>query len=647
SELDKRSTVKPWQDVLVNMISELGFFESSRMMAAEELVLSATQRENAPRIIAKYMRDLKESVLDTGISLDENTITATHGTASKRQSQSDLDVSDTDFPEGFNDVKRRRVEESLDRIEVNATRDVIQEKMAQFISSKREQINESNRQEFVKARGPSSTTITAGATEVEDDSMDTAAESLDDDGCARVDARKLNRTIQMKLETVKNEALTKTNPRTHPQADQNSMLGTNSALDERLKNIQLHLNLRFAATPACTLTERIRIIEDVIIQLEQDYPLWSALHFNQPNRVFPPPPSVTTVSRNTRNQILITGDHLSTTLLEQGDAIHANAATLTHHSPSSVSRTGPGAQAGAQWQSAASDKTGVTPRTTGENATGATTTTPGQSRAATVASSVGSAGATGGSATVIKLKRHGGAGSSSLARAVQHQLAQRKANAALAAGHGTDESKSNGPNSSGSAAHSSKAGGAANSALSASEASLGTLPGSKAKSPTAPRKPRKKKVDESHGEDGLSASQSSVAALASAASSATVSATAMTAASRYGAGRGKGGYGLGKGKGGGRPLALGLGKGKGGAYRAELMRRAEVEEFEESDEEDEEEEEEEEEHGFQDSTARSVSAAATLASLSTAGTAQLMNNGSVSSTSTTAMSAQTRTSEGG
>jgi hypothetical protein len=211
----------------------------------------------------------------------------------------DMDV-DMD-PESLESIKRRRVDNAQSIVQENATRAEIEERMAQFIASKREQINESNRQEFIKRTSSSGTG--AGSSESQD---------VDDDGCARADARKLNRTIQMKLETVKNEALTKTNPRTHTLANDSNIV--NSGLDERLRNIQVHLNLRIgrflekkststlcntrctlltllsspsfkAAIPSCTIAERIRIVEDVIIQLERDYPLWSALHFNQPNRV--------------------------------------------------------------------------------------------------------------------------------------------------------------------------------------------------------------------------------------------------------------------------------------------------------------------------------------------------------------------------
>lgn len=128
--------------------------------------------------------------------------------------------------DGQETIKRRRVDDGGLLVQTDASRHEIEDKMAHFMAAKREQINESNRQEFIKGR----------------QSSDNFDQLVEDDGCARVDARKLNRTIQMKLETVKNEALTKTNPKNVAQArDTNDIDG----LDERLRNIQVHLNLRF------------------------------------------------------------------------------------------------------------------------------------------------------------------------------------------------------------------------------------------------------------------------------------------------------------------------------------------------------------------------------------------------------------------
>ncbi|GJJ71135.1 hypothetical protein EMPS_03485 [Entomortierella parvispora] len=564
-----------WNDILISMVSELGFLESSRMMEAEQLVLSRQQRHKAPGIIEKFMKILQGSF--TGDVTDESSSFQ----STKRQHMNGMDTDGT--PDDSDAIKRRRTDNT------HPTREEIENSIVDFMAKKREQINESNRQEFTNGRAR------------EGDMSDTPSQV--DDGCARVDARKLNRTIQMKLETVKNEALTKTNPKTSQQMnDPNAAI---NGLDERLKNIQTHLNLRLVASPSCSIAERVRIVEDVIIQLERDYPVWSAVHFNQPDRVFPPPPAVTTVSRDARNQIIMTSGHLATTLVDSGDVAFADLAASAQYSNAGDSRSIPSGGAIHRGIPVGTGMTGshIVPGVAGRQAIQDLRSPPtlGQQ----VPGAAGVTGLSGGSATVIKLKRHGGAGSSSLARAVQQQLAQRKA---ATGGHVIDETKNNGvhahsstirsgtsssPGSSLSptmgfsdplkpgvtgrgpiksrrksiakgldpasamasmnVAHASGIHQATGSSVGASSSGTGgveTALGSVKAKPAAARKPRKKKED-NNSDDPLAPPKATV---------------------RAGGGRGKG-------KGGRPPMGLGLGKGKGGAYREEMLRRAEVEEF--------------------------------------------------------------------
>jgi hypothetical protein len=67
-----------------------------------------------------------------------------------------------------------------------------------------------------------------------------------------------------------------------------------SGADERLQNLEEHLNIRYGnnSKDNVSLFERIKVIEDTIIEIEKQNPLWAAVHFNQPNRAFPPPPVV-------------------------------------------------------------------------------------------------------------------------------------------------------------------------------------------------------------------------------------------------------------------------------------------------------------------------------------------------------------------
>ncbi|KAG6838108.1 hypothetical protein C0991_001779 [Blastosporella zonata] len=66
-------------------------------------------------------------------------------------------------------------------------------------------------------------------------------------------------------------------------------------LDERLRNIEAHLAVRYVPSAPRTLLGRLKFLEEHLIRLEKDYPPWAALHFSQPNRGWPPPPRQTPI----------------------------------------------------------------------------------------------------------------------------------------------------------------------------------------------------------------------------------------------------------------------------------------------------------------------------------------------------------------
>ncbi|KJA27620.1 hypothetical protein HYPSUDRAFT_197811 [Hypholoma sublateritium FD-334 SS-4] len=67
------------------------------------------------------------------------------------------------------------------------------------------------------------------------------------------------------------------------------------SVSERLKNIEEHFALRYVPSIPRTLFARLKFLEDHIIKLEQEYPPWAALHFNQPIRGWPAPPRATPI----------------------------------------------------------------------------------------------------------------------------------------------------------------------------------------------------------------------------------------------------------------------------------------------------------------------------------------------------------------
>ncbi|KAF8271303.1 hypothetical protein EI94DRAFT_1720858 [Lactarius quietus] len=121
--------------------------------------------------------------------------------------------------------------------------------------------------------------------------------------CARTDAKTTDRDVMMKFDIAKNEegplrrtltveAKNENHIPTDKRADGSNMVtaSRHPGLDERLKNLETHLAMRYVPSPPASLLHRIKYVEDHIIQLERDYPPWAALHFNQPRRGWPPPP---------------------------------------------------------------------------------------------------------------------------------------------------------------------------------------------------------------------------------------------------------------------------------------------------------------------------------------------------------------------
>jgi hypothetical protein len=132
--------------------------------------------------------------------------------------------------------------------------------------------------------------------------------------CARADAKTVDRDVMMKFDIAKNEEgpLRRTlkiemkNENNRPadktiEGDHSVTANRHPGLDERLKNLETHLAMRYGRfcwflcnvrsdgivevpSPPASLLHRIKFVEDHIIQLEREYPPWAALHFNQPRR---------------------------------------------------------------------------------------------------------------------------------------------------------------------------------------------------------------------------------------------------------------------------------------------------------------------------------------------------------------------------
>ncbi|ESK92047.1 hypothetical protein Moror_10331 [Moniliophthora roreri MCA 2997] len=187
----------------------------------------------------------------------------------------------------------------------------INKSISEFLARKRANNDASNRNEFLLSIAQKRAKLS------EDSEM-----SKEPSSCARTDAKYVNRECQMKYDIAKNEdgplrrtmrSKNKTEESDmQPPVSTSKVLSSNSAvepmqidsipttdrhhaLDERLTNIESHFAVRYVPSPPLNLLDRLKLLEDHIIRLEKDYPPWAAIHFSQPNRVWPPPPQVTPI----------------------------------------------------------------------------------------------------------------------------------------------------------------------------------------------------------------------------------------------------------------------------------------------------------------------------------------------------------------
>jgi hypothetical protein len=193
----------------------------------------------------------------------------------------------------------------------------ITKSISAFLAQNRARNDASNRAEFVHTL----------AEKRRQRQLDNDDSPMTDISCARVDAKPLDRDVQMKYDIAKNEEgpLSRTVKQPAPsnsakgkqkaesrmdakvnvwQSEYDLASDRHPGLDERLSNIESHLAVRYGMfhlpwlscispsvttsltvpSPPRLLLDRLKFLENHIVRLEKEYPPWAALHFNQPNR---------------------------------------------------------------------------------------------------------------------------------------------------------------------------------------------------------------------------------------------------------------------------------------------------------------------------------------------------------------------------
>ncbi|GAB5590201.1 hypothetical protein Unana1_05101 [Umbelopsis nana] len=265
---------KDWESVMQSFFDKIGFEETSRAFETEMIILSNANRANLPTYILQLVNSM--------LSIIEN-------------NDNDISRPETDIQgnneDGMNSAKRKRTEEddhdpaeerlkriNPDQVQIRASGSELRKRIDNFIQAKKSEVDASNRTEFLKRKEPSDNEVT----------------------CARTDAREIDRSIQMKFDVVNNEdgPLARSLVTSANHFKVASTVHRESGADERLQNLEQHLNILYKnnSRDSFSLFERIKIIEDTLILIENQNPLWAAVYFNQPNRTFPPPPVINLIT---------------------------------------------------------------------------------------------------------------------------------------------------------------------------------------------------------------------------------------------------------------------------------------------------------------------------------------------------------------
>ncbi|KAG2205975.1 hypothetical protein INT47_005293 [Mucor saturninus] len=269
-----------WNKELSQFLKDIGLVETSECLESELIVLSRHHLQKLPQALDTLVENLLVS-LERHVNAKEQLL------ESNDKTHADLLVTKRKRPDDDNDEEEEERERAKrldpEQIQIRATTEEVNQRINTFIQAKQNELDESNRTEFLSRHDP----------------------KADDVTCARTDAREINRNIQMKFDIVNNEdgplarSLLSYNDANKQQDLSKSTSNTCADPSERISNIEQHLNIRLdeGAKPPFSTFERIKILENTLMDIERQHPRWAAVHFNQPNRQFPPPPPVKYITR--------------------------------------------------------------------------------------------------------------------------------------------------------------------------------------------------------------------------------------------------------------------------------------------------------------------------------------------------------------
>ncbi|KAF9453964.1 hypothetical protein P691DRAFT_755032 [Macrolepiota fuliginosa MF-IS2] len=286
-----------WDEALKEFLQNAGLIQALKGFECDMLVLNSEwERTKVPVALEKLIIALGST----------RELRSSKGKEKAREPSSDMEQEPTE-EHSMDDRKLNYVH--LASGEKARTPTSINKEISAFLARNRARNDASNRAEFLLSLSEKRKRF--------QENDDTAGDNTIS-SCARTDARTIDREVQMKYDIAKNDEgplrRTKKGNKEQPQPPPASQLASGGepsgvvvpsnqdalpkhhpGVDDRLTNVEAHLAVRYVPSPPRTLWARLKFLEDHIVKLEKDYPPWAALHFNQPNRGWPPPPRATPI----------------------------------------------------------------------------------------------------------------------------------------------------------------------------------------------------------------------------------------------------------------------------------------------------------------------------------------------------------------
>ncbi|KZT10831.1 uncharacterized protein LAESUDRAFT_693231 [Laetiporus sulphureus 93-53] len=288
-----------WDSIFKSFFASVGLSQALRGFEADMVIMNPEwERENIPKALDELRCNLTKLAANDASKVDNTS----NSVEPQEQALDTRKLGYAHFAQGVEHRSQESITKSISR----------------FLAQSRGRNDVSNRSEFLNSIAEKRRRLNEGG----DFSVGISS-------CARTDAKTQDREIQMKYDIAKNEdgplRRTVQNASAGKQADsgqphRNSVADSDNrsffpdrfhGLDERLRNIESHLAVRYVPSSPRSMLDRLKYLEDHIVQLERDYPPWAALHFNQPRRGWPPPPRPTPI---------VVPSHLASVSVQDGQA---------------------------------------------------------------------------------------------------------------------------------------------------------------------------------------------------------------------------------------------------------------------------------------------------------------------------------------